>query len=656
MTFLRALTALHSVAAALLLLLASCSNDPNPAPLREVREDGTPWRVRYWYTPDEIRSLDPQVSYDQVSQRIIEPVQETLLEYHPFKLDPYEVTPCLLESVPEKAENADGSLSYLCHLKHGIFFQDDSCFPGGKGRELVAEDVHFAFQRLSDPKLQSPVFSAFADFIAGMSESFAAAEKAGAFDYNTMRIPGVEVVDAHTFKIHLRKPYPQMVYWLAIPFSAPVAREAVEYYDGREHDGKLRELFKFHPVGTGPFKIAEWVRNQRWRLVRNPSYRTTTFPTEGWPAERDAIYRPLAGHALPMVDEVQITIFREMLPMWLLTRQGYLDSFGVMKDAVNSAVTATAELAPKYAARGMRLDKLLEVSTFYMIFNMQDPLLGQNKKLRQALSCAYDPKGYIDMLYGGVAPVAQQLLPPGIFGYDKDFRNPYGANLEKGRKLLDEAGYPGGIDPSTGQPLEITMDVVASGGEERQLAEYEQRQFEQLGIRVRVVENNFARMLEKEDQGNFQIASGSGWGADYPDAENFQFLFYGGNFPPQGKNVGRYKNAEFDALFEKTSTMENTPERLALLRQMNDIMIEDCPILLNFNKGYYIIEQPWAPVIQKNTLIQGGGIKYTTVNPEVRAQKRREWNPISRWPAALAAGVVAIGVVYGVRVNRRKNI
>lgn len=635
-------------------LLSGCGNDPNPKPLHEKRSDGAPWVVRYWYTSDEIRSLDPQVSYDQVSHRIIEPVQETLLEYHPMKLDPYEVIPCLLETLPEKTENADGTVTYLCRLKKGILFHDDPCFPGGKGRELVAEDVHFAFQRLSDPAVQSPVYATFAEFVAGMSEAFEAAEKTKRFDYDKQRIRGLEVVDAHTFRLHLLKRYPQIVYWMAMPFSAPVAREAVEYYDGKAHDGQVRPLFKFHPVGTGPFKIAEWVRNQRFRLVRNENYKTTTFPTEGWPAEREAVLRPLAGKPLPLVDEVQITIFRELLPTWLLTRQGYLDSFGVMKDAVNSAVTASAELAPQYSARGMRLDRLLEVSTFFMVFNTQDPVLGQNKKLRQALSCAYDPKGFIDMLYGGVAPIAQQLIPPGIFGYDKNFKNPYGPNLEKGRRLLAEAGYPDGIDPRTGQPLELTMDVVATGGEERQLAEYEQRQFEQLGIRMRVIENTFARLMEKEDQGNFQIAAGSGWGADYPDAENFQFLFYSGNFPPQGKNAGRYKNAEFDQLFEKTSTMENTPERLELLRRMNDIMIEDCPIILTFNKGYYTIEQPWAPITQKNTLIQGGGIKYATVNPEMREQKRREWNPKPKWPVALALGCIALGVAYAVRVNRRR--
>ena len=563
--------------------------------------------------------------------------------------------------MPERTLNGDGTVTYLCRLKRGVFFHDDQCFPGGKGRELVAADAHFAFQRLCDPANECPVFGNFADYIVGMKEAHAAAKENRKLDYDRMKVSGVELVDSHTFKLHLLKAYPQILYWLAMHFTAPVAREAAEYYDGQAHpDGPngemaVRPLFKFHPVGTGPFQITEYVRGQRFRLVRNERYHTTVFPNDGWPAEREAVNRPLAGRPLPLVDELQLTIFREILPVWLLTRQGYLDHMRVMKDAVNSVVSAASDLPPKYAARGMRLDRALEVSTFFMVFNMQDPLIGKNQKLRQAISCAYDPRGYIEMLYGGVAPVAQQLLPPGIFGFDKDYRNPYGANLEKGRRLLAEAGYPDGLDPETGRPLEITLDTVASGGEERQLAEYEQRQLEQLGIRVRVIENTFARMLEKEDQGNFQLAAGSGWGADYPDAENFFFLFYSRNAPPIGKNVGRYHNPEFDRLFEQMASMENSPERLALIRQMNAIWSEDCPVILTFNKAYYVIVQPWSPMTNMNLMLEGG-FKYVTLDPQMRERKRREWNPVPRWPITLALGATAAALGYGLHFNRRRNV
>ena len=293
-----------------------------------------------------------------------------------MKTDPYEIVPLLLQQMPERVSNADGTVTYLCRLQQGILYHDDPCFPNGRGREVVAADVQFAFQRLCDPALASPIFGTLAEYVAGMNEAAEAAKTKGRFDYDQMKVRGIELVDAHSFKIHLLKPYPQILYWLAMHFTTPVAREAVEYYDGKEHpdgpNGKsvVRPLFSFHPVGNGPFKIVEWVRGQRFRFIRNESYRTAVFPSDGWPPEREAVNRPLAGHSLPLVDEVQMTIFREILPIWLLGRQGYLDRVGVMKDAVNTAITASRELTPKYAARGMKLERALEVSTFFLVLNM----------------------------------------------------------------------------------------------------------------------------------------------------------------------------------------------------------------------------------------------------------------------------------------------
>ena len=643
------------------VFLAGCGNDPNPRPLRQARPDGSPWLVRYSGLTDEPRSLDPQVAYDQMSRRILEPVIETLLEYHPFKTDPYEVVPVLLSEMPERELQADGSVSYLCKLKPGIFYVDDPCFPGGKGRELVAADVHYAFQRICDPKVGCPVFGNLAEYIKGMSQLYEGAKKNGdQLDYS-QKLSGLEVIDSHTFKLHLLKPYPQIIYWLAMHFTAPVAREAVEYYDGQPHpDGpggreRVRPKFAWHPVATGPFVLHEYRPGHLIRLARNERYRTTVFPEGGWAPKKESLLRPFAGKNLPLVDEVLFTVFREELPTVLLSRQGYLDGMVVRKDAFNSFVTPSLNLDQKYARRGMSLEKDVELSTFYMSLNMQDPVLGPNPKLRQALSCARDTQAGIDIFRNGVPPVAQQLIAPGIFGFQPGFRNPYGFNLEKARQLMVEAGYPGGRDPKTGRPLELTMDVNATGAQERQVAEFNQRQFQQLGIQVKIVENTFARMLEKEDQGNFQIASGTGWGADYPDPENFFFLFYGRNFPPEGKNISRYRNPEFDRLFEQMATMENSPERLEIVRKMNAILAEDCPVILEMNKAFYVVVQPFAPRTQNNTLLEGG-LKYAWIDHPLREQKRRDWNPVPLWPLGAGAVLMIGAVFYSVRWNRRLDV
>src|SRR5712675_93768 len=124
-------------------VFTGCDTNPHPAPTRTTRDDGTPWRVRYAYLADDPRGLDPQHAYDQMAHRIQEAILDTLLEYHPLKTDPFELMPALLEAMPERAVEPDGKVTYTCRLKRDIRYHNDVCFPGGKGREVVAEDVHF---------------------------------------------------------------------------------------------------------------------------------------------------------------------------------------------------------------------------------------------------------------------------------------------------------------------------------------------------------------------------------------------------------------------------------------------------------------------------------------------------------------------------------
>jgi ABC-type transport system substrate-binding protein len=631
------------------LLISACSNNPYPAAFRDTRDDGSPWQVRYMAMPEDPRSLDPQVSYDNVSRRVLEPLQECLLEYHPFKTDPYQLSPCLLKSMPERLEREGGGVTYKCTLKEGILFQDDPCFPNGAGRELVAGDVQFAFHRIADPKVECPALSNLQDYVLGMEQAFEAAKKTGAYDYGKA-LEGLVVTGRHTFEIHLKAPYPQLLYWLAMHFTSPVAKEAVEYYDGKIHDGKPRDLFRFHPVATGPFKLQEWKRNSSIRLVRNSGYRTTVFPSEGWSPEQTALVAPLAGHPLPLVDEIHMTIFREAVPIFLLFRQGYLDGMGVGKDAFSSLMTPSRDLSDKYKSRGITLHRDTEPSTYYMSLNMEDPVLGPNRKLRQALSAAFNSQAYLDTFYNSVPIVAQQLLPPGIAGHQKDFKNPYGYNLERAKALLAEAGYPNGRDAS-GKQLEITLDTTANGADERLMAEFEQRQFEQIGIHLKIVENTFSRLLEKLDNGGFQIAAGSGWGADYPDPENFFFLYYSKNLPPAGKNASRYKNGDFDRLFEKMATMENGPEREEIALKLNSILSEDAPAILLMHKSLFALTHEWAPRIQSNPMLEGG-LKYGVLKDDLRRKNRADWNAKPFWPVGVLVALI-LAAAAGLRLNRK---
>jgi ABC-type transport system substrate-binding protein len=634
--------------AALLLAFAGCDNNPHPRPLHAQREDGKPWVVSYRAVGEDPRSLDPQFSYDTLGHGIIVQIYESLLQYNPYKTDPYELEPCLADGMPRRIKNeGSGTETYEIRLKRGIYFHDDPCFPNGKGRELTAADFVYTFQRIADPAVECPVLSTLQEFIAGLGSAYQHARQAGKFDYSRP-MEAITVVDDHTFRLNLLRAYPQIQYWLAMPFTAPVPREAVEYYTGK--DG--RDLFKFHPVGVGPYRLAQWSRSRFIRLARHERYTATRFPQNGWRSSQDGLLQPLAGGSLPVVDEVQFAVIREAIPAWLLFRQGYLDRSGVGKDVFNSVVTAGQTLSEEFRARGVRLYRDVEPGTFYSQFNLENAVVGQNLKLRQALSTVYDQERANAIFGNGIDIKAEQLLPPGVIGYQPGFSNPFRSqSLAQARKLLAEAGFPNGIDPKTGQPLELTLDVIAGSAESRQRAEFDQMQFQQLGIRIKIEENTWSRFQEKQLRGLFQLNSGSGWNADYPDPENFFFLFYSKNVPPQGSNYTRFSNPEFDRLFEQMATMDNGPERLGIIHRMTAILVEQCPVIFTHHPVTFTLNQPWVPRLFDNAMLVTA--KYTVIDPALRARKIREWNRAPAWPLWTLGGLLAAVIGYVVIKARR---
>ncbi|MDD5351043.1 MAG: hypothetical protein PHQ12_12595 [Chthoniobacteraceae bacterium] len=104
------------------------------------------------------------------------------------------------------------------------------------------------------------------------------------------------------------------------------------------------------------------------------------------------------------------------------------------------------------------------------------------------------------------------------------------------------------------------------------------------------------------------------------------------------------------------ATMDNGPERLAIIHRMNAILVEQCPVILTFHSVAFTLSQPWVPRLLDNAMLaNGGGLKYVTLDPALRAQKIREWNRTPAWPlwllAALGAGVIGYAVVRARRSN-----
>ncbi|MCK4283968.1 MAG: ABC transporter substrate-binding protein [Candidatus Brocadiae bacterium] len=588
-------------------LLAGCSNDPYPPPGDK--------KVMYGVLGEDPHGLDPVQAGDTLSHGIISQMYESLFEYH-YLERPYALKPCLAESMPEVS--ADG-LVYTIRIKRGVHFQDDACFvaTGGKGRELTAGDFVYAIKRLADFANKPRGWWLLQGKVVGLDEfneeSVETAAAGGKMDYD-QPVAGLSAPDRYTLQIRLKERYPQLKYALQMSYTAAVPREAVEYYG---------EDFVNRPVGTGPFRLKEW--RKRWKLVleRNPTHRDDFYPDRGEPGDREAGLLDAAGSKLPLVDEVYYTIVSEAQPAWLLFKQGYRDASGISKDNFNQAITPAKELSDEFEAKGIRLTKFPEMVVYYVAFNMKNPVVGTNKKLRQAMSLAYDTEWRIEHFANGRAVSAQGPIPPGMFGYDPELKNPYKQfDPEKARQKLAEAGYPGGIGPD-GERLEITYDIGSAVPAARQAALVFAGDMEAIGIKVDIQTNTWAEFLRKNKDGRLQVF-GVGWILDYPDPENFLQLLYGPNKAP-GPNGSNYDNPEFNRLFERMKAMDDTPERLVIIRKMVDIVVEDAPWIPGTHSVSYTLHHQWVKNVKPHA-ITGGNLKYRDVDMQLCKRLRRQWN------------------------------
>lgn len=548
--------------------------------------------------PEKIKGLDPIYAEDLYSGTILAQSYETLLEYHYLKR-PYTLTPQLAEKMPEVS--ADG-LTYTFHLKKGVLFQDDPCFKntGGKGRELVAEDVLYSFKRLADPKLTSNGWWIFDDRIVGLNEWRETSSKAGVSDYSS-EIQGLKALDRYTVQVKLKKRSQLLLYVLAMPYTSIVPREAVEHY-GKE--------FINHAVGTGPFRLAEYNPNSKVIFKKNPTFRKELYPSEGEPEDQQVGLLADAGKQLPLADQVNVEVYVEMQPMWLNFLSGKLDVSSIPKDNFSSAITPNGQLRSELASQGIHLLKAPMLDVTHASFNMADPVLGKNKALRQALSLAYDEQSFIDLFYNGAAIPAQGPIPPGLEGYDAKFRNPYRQfNLARAKELLAQAGYPEG----KGLPPLEYASVASSVG--RQQTEYLQKMFGAIGVKLNVNTHSWPQFLETVKNKKAQIWEYA-WAGDYPDAENFLQLFYSKNASP-GQNDSNYSNPEFDRLYVKSLDLPAGPERTALYKKMSDLLVEDAPWIFGAHRMRFTLFQKWLKNYKPHEFSHGN-FKYYRVDPSLK--------------------------------------
>jgi ABC-type transport system substrate-binding protein len=699
-------------------LLAGCSDSWNhPYPGSEPDTN-----VLYSAFSERPKHLDPARSYSSNEVEFTGQIYEPPLQYH-FLKRPYTLIPLTAEAVPkpryvdaagkplaDDAPSAQIAKSvYEIRIRPGIRYQPHPAFArDAQGRyryhaldaaavadksriadfehtgtrELVAADYVYQIKRLAHPGLSSPIFGLMAEHIVGLKalgetlQQAAQARPGVNLNLNDFPLEGTEVVDRYTYRIHVRGKYPQFLYWLAMPFFAPIPWEAEVFY-AQPGMADRNLTLDWQPVGTGPYYLAENDPNRRMVLKRNPHFHGETYPADGSDEDHAAGLLADAGRTLPFVDEAVFSLEKETIPYWSKFLQGYYDSSGISSDSFDQAVQFSAggdpQLTDSMREKDIHLITSVAASLWYVGFNMLDPVVGglgeDRRKLRQALSIAFDYDEFISIFLNGRGIPAQGPIPPGLFGYEEGIAglNPYVYEaragqvvrrpIEAAKRLLAEAGYPNGRNVRTGEPLVLYFDTMASGPDAKSRLDWMKKQLDKLNVQLVVRGTDYNRFQDKIRKGNAQLFEW-GWNADYPDPENFFFLLYGPHkkVASGGENAANYDNPEFNRLFERMKDMDNGPARQQVIDEMLEIVRRDAPWIFAYYPKSFGLRHGWVHNVKPN-LMANNTLKYRRIDPELRERRRAEWNRPVLWPIGLLvialAAVIAPAVVAWRRHERK---
>ncbi len=551
-----------------------------------------------------VQTMDPGNARDLYSATVISQIYEPLYTYH-FLKRPYEIISVLAENLPDLS--ADGT-TYTIRIKKGVRFQDDVCFPGGKGRQLKASDFVYAIKRIANVKYASQNWAILDDRIVGLNdfrEYTKGFKKQWDVDYSR-EVEGLRVLDDYTLRIQLINPWPQFVETiLSDPSTAPIPYEAVDYY---------KEDIIRHPVGTGPFRLETYQPGCFIEMVRNANWRGELYPSEGEPGDKENGFLEDAGKPVPFADRIIWRIVEEDQPAWLLLMRGYIDAMGIPKDNFDRAVSAEHKETPEMTNRGIELKTFSDPSTFWIGFNFKDPVLGKNLPLRKALSRAIDRQRFIDLFFNGRDKVAHGFVCPGLDSYDPNIvRFGYSKyDLTEARQLLKEA------EKIHGGPIpKLTVAMPGTDTFYRQFGLFLQRQCEAAGITLVVDYMDWPTYMERQNKGQCQMFA-SGLSAGCPDASDILDMFTTRQFAP-GQNKFFYSNPAYDALYDKVRVMQSSPERVELYRKLERMVLDDYPAIFTNHRVAYTLNHGWYKNYKPHVFCYGLS-KYRRVDVELREQ------------------------------------
>ena len=418
------------------------------------------------------------------------------------------------------------------------------------------------------------------------------------------KVEGIQALDDYTLQFKLSSEYPQFLYSLAMVYTFAVPREAVEFY-GQD--------FINNPVGTGPFITGTYTQANTIEYTRNPVYRDVFYPTDGASeADKKAGLLAAAGKKLPIVDKIKVVIQTEASTRWLEFENGNLDYAEIPKDNFDQVVIPGKGITDAYAKKGISLEATPDLDITYIAFNHDDPLFKDNVKLKRAMSLGYKHEEANKLFYNSTGVLAQGIIPPGIGGYDPNYKSPYAHyDLAQAKKLLAEAGYPEG----KGLPT-ITYTTNASTVN-RQMGEFFRQCMSDLGIKINVDLVTWPKLVEKTKTRKVQMF-GMAWLGDYPDGENFLQLLWGKNAAP-GPNGSNYNDKNFNDKFAKAKNMQPGPERAKIYAEINQYASEQVPYIYGVHRSTFVTKHSWF-MNYKFATFNHGHAKYYDVDLEKKQE------------------------------------
>jgi peptide/nickel transport system substrate-binding protein len=436
----------------------------------------------------------------------------------------------IVPSLAKSWEISSDRMTYRFHLRDDVFFQDNPCFPRGKGRRMVAADVAYSLKRIVDPLTASP----------------------GAWIFNNRvdQENGIRILSDTLIELKLARPFPPVLGMLSMQYCSIVPKEAVEKY-GRE--------FRNHPCGTGPFMLKYWEEGLDLILVRNPNY-----------FEKDE-----KGQRLPYLQSVKISFFDNKATEFLMLQQGQLDFINDIDPTFKDEVlTKKGELRQDWNGK-IILSKHPYLNTEYLGIlcdSLNDQMKNSPlrlKNIRQAINYGFDRRKMMMYLRNSIGiPAESGFIPAGLPSFDSIEVKGYRYDPGKSRQLISEAGFPGG----KGLPV-IRLLTVAIYAD---LASFIAKELEEVGIKLQVEVIQKGLLLEEMANSQAQFFRGS-WIADYPDAENYLSVFYSAN--PAPPNYTRYHDPVYDKWYEESLLLNNDSTRYIMYRQMDQRMIENAPVV-----------------------------------------------------------------------------